>query len=80
MEFKGPPVQVGEEYNLNIEAEGRKGDGIAKIQGYTIFIPGAKLDDAVKVKITRVMDNFAFAEIVDETEDDDNAKKEEETE
>ena len=61
-----PPVKEGEEFNLTIEAVGKKGDGIAKINGYTIFVPKTKPDDKVKVKITKVMDNFAFGEVTAE--------------
>ena len=57
------PVKEGEELDVKIEALGKKGDGIAKVEGYTIFIPKTKVDDNVKVKITKAMPNFAFAEI-----------------
>lgn len=59
-----PPVKEGEEYNLEIESEGAKGDGIGKIIGYTIFVPGAKQGDKVTVKISKVLPKFAFAEII----------------
>jgi len=59
---QSPPVEVNEEFNLKIESLGAKGDGIAKINGYTIFVPGTKVDDEVKVKINKVTPRFAFAE------------------
>ena len=65
----GPPVKDGEEFNLKIEALGKKGDGIAKIERYTIFVPGAtKVGETVKVKIKRALPKFAFADIIEDTE------------
>jgi len=60
-----PPVEAEEEYNLEIEGVGSKGDGIAKINGYTIFIPKTSVGDKVKVKITKVLPKFAFAEVIE---------------
>jgi len=70
--YMSPPVKEGEEFNLTIEAVGKKGDGIAKINGYTIFVPKTKPDDKVKVKITKVMDNFAFGEVTAEESESNN--------
>ena len=64
----GPPVKKDEEYNLKIEVIGNKGDGIAKIENYTIFVPGTKEGDQVKIRIKSVLPNFAFAEIIQEEE------------
>ena len=58
------PVNVGDELDLNIEAVGEKGDGIAKIKGFVIFIPNAKQGETVKVKITKVLRKVGFGEIV----------------
>jgi len=40
------------------------GEGIARIQGFVIFVPNAKPKDHVKIKITRTSQRFATAEIV----------------
>ena len=39
-------------------------DGIARIQGFVIFIKGGKAGQNVKVRITSVGDRFSTAEIV----------------
>ena len=57
-----PPVEENEEFNLKIEALGVKVDGIAKVNGFAIFIPDTKVGDEVKVKIKKVLRNYAFAE------------------
>ena len=59
------PLNEGEEYDVKIEDVGRDGDGIARIEGFVVFVTGAKLGDEVKVKITTIKRNFAFAEIVE---------------
>ena len=58
------PVKVGEEIEVKIEAVGEKGDGIAKIKGFVIFVPNAKEGETVKVRINKVLRKVGFAEIV----------------
>ncbi len=59
------PVNEGEEYDVKIEDMGRSGDGIAKIEGFIVFVSGAKKGDEVKIRINSVRRNFAFAEVVE---------------
>ncbi|MEM0022957.1 MAG: TRAM domain-containing protein [Archaeoglobaceae archaeon] len=63
--FGKPPVKVGDVRDVKIEAVGSEGDGIAKIDGFVVFVPGAKLNDTVKVRITKVLKKYGFAEIVE---------------
>jgi len=63
--FGKPPVKVGDVREVKIEAVGSEGDGIAKIEGFVVFVPGAKLNDSVKIRITKVLKKYGFAEIVD---------------
>ena len=58
------PVEEGKEYEVTIDAQGSKGDGIAHYEGFVIFIPNAKVGDKVKVKITTLRRTFAIGEIV----------------
>ena len=60
------PVKVGEEVEVKIEAFGEKGDGIAKVKGFVLFVPDTKEGDEVKVRITRVLSKVGFAEVVGE--------------
>jgi predicted RNA-binding protein with TRAM domain len=59
------PVQEGGEYDVKIEDTGRDDDGIARIEGFVVFVSGAKVGDEVKIRINSTRRNFAFAEIVD---------------
>jgi predicted RNA-binding protein with TRAM domain len=61
--FLPKPVKVGDELDLTIEATASKGDGIAKKDGYVIFVKDAKQGDSVKVKVVEVRARFAIAEI-----------------
>jgi predicted RNA-binding protein with TRAM domain len=58
------PVKPGDEVEVKIEAVASKGDGIAKKDGFVIFIKGAKEGDTVKVRISDVKERFAIGEII----------------
>jgi predicted RNA-binding protein with TRAM domain len=62
--FLPKPVKVGDEVEVKIEAMARRGDGIAKKDGFVIFVKGAKEGDTVKVRITDVRPRFAVGEII----------------
>jgi predicted RNA-binding protein with TRAM domain len=62
--FKPCPVEMGKEYEVDITETSRQGEGIARIQGFVIFVANAKPRDHVKIKITRIGRRVANAEIV----------------
>lgn len=59
------PVEVGKEYNVSITDTSRRGDGIAKVDGFVIFVPGTKLGQNVRVKVTQVSDRYASGQVVE---------------
>jgi predicted RNA-binding protein with TRAM domain len=59
------PVSAGAVHNVAIEGIAREGDGIARIQGFVVFVPGTKIGDRVTIKIERVMRKFAIAELAE---------------
>lgn len=61
--FNAPPVKVGDELDVTIEAVGEKGDGIAKKDGFVLFVPGVKEGAQVRVRVTRVLRKVGFAEV-----------------
>ncbi len=66
MDFESrPPVEVGDVRSVKIEALGSGGDGIARIGGFVVFVPGTKVNDEVTVRITKVLRKYAFAEVVE---------------
>ena len=54
-------VEEGKTYELQITGTGRKGDGVAERGSYTIFVPGAREGDTVRVVIEDTSGNLAFA-------------------
>ena len=56
------PVEVGAVYRVTIEDVGRRGDGVAKREGFVIFVTGASTrGQVVNVKVTKVLGNNAYA-------------------
>jgi len=55
------PVLAGAVHDVAIESIAREGDGIARIQGFVVFVPGTKVGDHVTIKIEKVMRKFAIA-------------------
>ncbi len=62
---RNAPVTVGETYDVSISDIAKEGDGIARIQGFVIFVPQTKVGDNVKIKVNKVMRKFAIAEKVE---------------
>jgi predicted RNA-binding protein with TRAM domain len=61
------PVEVGKEYDVRITEVSRRGDGIARIQGFIIFVKNGKVgQENVKIKVNSVSDRFANAELATE--------------
>lgn len=65
--FGGPkPVEMGKEYEVEISEVSRRGDGIARIQGFVIFVEGGKTGQKTNIRITSVGDRFAKAQVVEQ--------------
>lgn len=60
------PVKEGEVIDVTIEAVGEKGDGIAKKQGFVLFVPGTKAGERVKIRVSKVLQKVGFAEKIGE--------------
>ncbi len=52
---------MNKEYILNITAQGSNGEGIARLDGYTLFITGAVKGDLVRAKVSKLNKNYGFA-------------------
>ena len=75
------PVEVGKEYDVTISDISRRGEGIAKIDGFVIFVPGTKQGQAVKIKVVQVSERYASGQVVEgsaapaaESADDESAQ------
>ena len=58
-------VEKNKEYIVDIIDNGFQGEGIAKIDGLTIFIPNAIKGEKVKVLIVKVLASHAFGKIIE---------------
>lgn len=58
-------VEKNKEYIVDIIDNGFEGEGIAKIDGFTIFIPNAIKGEKVKILIIKVLKSHAFGKILD---------------
>lgn len=57
------PVQLEEKYELIVNGYSHQGEGIGRINNFTVFVPGAILGERVRVKISEVKKNFARGEL-----------------
>ena len=58
-------IQKNEEYIVEIIDNGFQGEGIAKIEGFTIFIPNTIKGEKVKIIIVKVLSSHAFGKIIE---------------
>ncbi|MDU1442608.1 MAG: 23S rRNA (uracil(1939)-C(5))-methyltransferase RlmD [Clostridium cochlearium] len=61
---KDIPVKKNNIYRVSITGMGTKGEGIGKIDNFTIFIPGAILGEEVEVNIIKVNKNYAVGKLL----------------
>lgn len=57
--MKDKPVHLEENYELIINGYSHQGEGIGRVNNFTVFVPGAILGERVRVKINEVKKNFA---------------------
>ena len=63
--FGGPkPVETGKEYDVQVTEISRKGDGVARVQGFIIFVKGGRVGQKTRIRVTHVGDRFATAETI----------------
>ncbi|WP_435183864.1 23S rRNA (uridine(2552)-2'-O)-methyltransferase [Halobellus sp. EA9] len=59
------PVSEGDELDVVVDDVGSEGDGVVKIDGYTLFVPGVETGESVRIRVDDVKANYGFAEVVD---------------
>jgi predicted RNA-binding protein with TRAM domain len=59
------PVEVGKQYEVEVTEISRQGDGVARVQGFVVFVKNGKVKQNVKVQVDQVGDRFATATLVD---------------
>ncbi len=59
------PVEKNKEYTVTIETISSDGNGVAHIDGFTVFIPQTAQGDVVKIKIEEVKRRFALSSLTE---------------
>lgn len=59
------PVKKNETYVVDIIDNGYDGEGIAKINEFTVFVPNAIKGEKVKILIVKVLTSYAFGKITE---------------
>ena len=62
------PVKVGDEIDVKIEAVGEKGDGVAKVKGFVVFVPNVKEGEMARIRVTKVLRKVGFGEKIGEAQ------------
>ena len=65
-------MKKNEEYIVDIIDNGFEGEGISKIDNFTVFIPGAIKGEKVKIVIVKVTSSFAYGKILEVLEKSEN--------
>lgn len=58
------PVVQGQDYEVSITDLGIHGEGIGKVNGFTVFVPGALPGERAEVRIIRVKKSYATGKLV----------------
>lgn len=59
------PVEKNEIYEMKIHALGSNGEGIGRIDGYTVFVEGALPGETVSVLIVKVKKNYGYGKLME---------------
>ena len=59
------PIKKNQEYIVDIIDNGFEGEGIAKIDNFTIFIPNAIKGEKIKILIVKVLSSHAFGKVIE---------------
>ena len=65
------PVEKNKEYIVEIIDNGFEGEGIAKVEGFTIFVPNSLKGEKVRILIVKVLSSHAFGKILEIIEKSD---------
>jgi 23S rRNA (uridine2552-2'-O)-methyltransferase len=59
------PVSEGDVVEVDVVDTGHEGDGIAKIDGFTVFVSGATAGETVEIRIDEVKPTYGFGQPVE---------------
>lgn len=62
---KEVPVEKNKDYIIDITGMGSEGEGIGRVEGFTVFIQGALINEKVKAKIIKLSKNYAVGKLLE---------------
>ncbi|MEK5440472.1 23S rRNA (uracil(1939)-C(5))-methyltransferase RlmD [Fredinandcohnia sp. FSL W7-1320] len=60
-----PPVEKNTYYDVTFEDLTHDGAGVAKIEGFPIFVPNGLPDEKAKIKVTKVNKGYGFGRLIE---------------
>ncbi len=66
------PIKKNEYYEVEIHGIGHEGEGVGRINNFTIFVPYTIPGDSVKVKVIKVKKSFAYGKLIEIIKPSDN--------
>ncbi len=58
------PVKKNNNYNITIQDVGDEGEGIGKIEGFTVFVEGGVVGDELEIRIVKEKKSYAYGKII----------------
>ncbi|WP_061996874.1 23S rRNA (uracil(1939)-C(5))-methyltransferase RlmD [Clostridium sp. ATCC 25772] len=58
-------VEKNKEYIIKIENSGHQGEGVGKIDNFTVFVEGALKDETVKIKLIKINKNYGVGKLIE---------------
>ena len=59
------PVEKNKTYEIKIDAMGSNGEGIGRIDGYTVFVEGALPEERCRVLIVKTRKKFGYGKLLE---------------
>lgn len=57
------PVEAGKEYEIRINSLGSSGEGVGRVEGFTVFVSDALPGELVRVKVSEVKKSYAVGRL-----------------
>ena len=58
------PVTKNQDYEMNIDRLGTNGEGVGRVDGFTVFVEGALAGERVLVKIVKIARTYAYGKLL----------------
>ena len=56
-------IRKNEEFDILIEDMSEDGEGIGKVEGYTLFVKDAVVGDQVRARVTKTKKSYGYARV-----------------